>query len=189
MCLEVVRGTSPPAASQDLHNPEDEEVSEAFAAIGAGKKRPSTGSAALRGEASQANVGLMRTRDLEVLREILDTRGSFGHREHLELAWWYLRMYPSDEAGEAMVQAIRHVARLHGDEQKYHETMTRAWLHFVAVHSQRWSADSFEEFLNRNPRLLDRQLIECFYSSELIQSDLARTAWSAPDLHRLPALV
>jgi hypothetical protein len=32
----------------------------------------------------------MRTRDLEVLQEILDTRDGFGHREHLELAWRYL---------------------------------------------------------------------------------------------------
>jgi hypothetical protein len=67
--------------------------------------------------------------------------------------------------------------------------MTRAWLHFVAVHAQRWGAVSFEEFLERNPELLDRHLIECFYSPGLIQSDLARAAWAAPDLRRLPALV
>jgi hypothetical protein len=143
----------------------------------------------LRGGVTQANVGLVRTRDLEVLHEILDTRGGFGHREHLELAWTYLRMYPCDEAGEAMVEAIRHVARLHGAEQKYHETMTRAWLHFVAVHVQRWGADSYEQFLQRNPMLLDRRLIERFYSPGLIRSDLARTTWSPPDLRRLPALV
>jgi hypothetical protein len=130
----------------------------------------------------------MRARDLQVLHEILDTRDGFGHREHLELAWSYLRSYPREEAGEVMVAAIRHVARPHGAEQKYHETMTRAWLHFVAVHLQRWSADSFEEFLERNPGLLDRKLIEHFYSHELIVSDLARAAWSAPDLRRLPAL-
>jgi hypothetical protein len=86
-----------------------------------------------------------------------------------------------------MVAAIRHVARLHGAEGKYHETMTRAWLYFVAVHIQRWGADSFETFLERNPDLLDRKLIQHFYSRELIFSESARAAWKAPDLRRLPA--
>jgi hypothetical protein len=130
----------------------------------------------------------MRKSDLEVLQEILEPHGGFGHREHLELAWSYLRLYSIDEAAEVMVAAIRHVARLHGAEDKYHETITRAWLHFVAVHMQRWGADSFEEFLERNPDLLDSKLIQHFYSRELILSDPARAAWIAPDLGRLPAL-
>ena len=87
-----------------------------------------------------------------------------------------------------MVAAIRHVARLHGAADKYHETITRAWLHFVAVHTQRWGAESFEEFIGRNPDLLDRKLIEHFYSCELILSEPARAAWAAPDLRRLPGL-
>ncbi len=129
----------------------------------------------------------MRKRDRDALHEILQARGGFGHREHLELAWTYLGRYPIDEATEAMVAAIRHVARLHGAEDKYHETITRAWLHFVAVHAQRWGADSFEEFLQRNPALLDSKLIEHFYSRELMASDAARATWTVPDLRPLPA--
>jgi hypothetical protein len=66
--------------------------------------------------------------------------------------------------------------------------MTRAWLHLVAVHSQRWGADSFETFLDRNPDLLDSKLIQHFYSRELILSGPARAAWTAPDIRGLPAL-
>jgi hypothetical protein len=66
--------------------------------------------------------------------------------------------------------------------------MTRAWLHCVAVHIQRWDADSFNEFLERNPRLLDRHLIHHFYSRQLIGSESARASWTAPDLRQLPAL-
>ncbi len=131
----------------------------------------------------------MRKRDLQILHEILESRGGFGHREHLELAWTYVRRYPFDKAAEAMVAAIRRVARLHEAEDKYHDTITRAWLHFVAVHIQRWGAESFEEFIERNPDLLDRKLIEHFYSRELIFSESARAAWVGPDLRPLPALV
>jgi len=131
----------------------------------------------------------MRKQDLQILHEIPESRGGFGHREHLELAWTYLRRYPTDEAAKVMVAAIQRIARQHEAEEKYHETITRAWLHFVAVHIQRWGAESFEEFIDRNPDLLDRNLIEHFYSRELILTESARAAWVGPDLRRLPALV
>ena len=90
---------------------------------------------------------------------------------------------------EVMADAIRHIARQHGAEDKYHDTITRAWLHFVAAHMQRWGADTFDAFIERNPALLDRGLIEHFYSRELIFSRRARAAWTAPDVRPLPALV
>jgi hypothetical protein len=130
----------------------------------------------------------MRDADLHTLHEILENHGGSGHRQHLELAWSYLQAYSIDEAAEVMVGAIRHVARLHGARDKYHATMTRPWLHFVAVHNRRWGADSFEEFMQRNPALLDSQLIQHFYSRELILSEPARATWSTPDLRPLPAL-
>lgn len=80
---------------------------------------------------------LMRERDREVLHEILEARGEFGHREHLELAWSYLRMYDNHEATEVMVGAIRRVARLHQAEDMYHETITRAWLHLTFASCRR----------------------------------------------------
>ena len=93
------------------------------------------------------------------------------------------------EAAVATVAAIRHVAREHGAEDKYHETITRAWLHCVAVHNQRWAADSFAQFLERNPDLLERTLLEHFYPRGRILSGSARASWVAPDLRGLPALV
>lgn len=50
-------------------------------------------------------------------------------------------------------------------------------------------ADGFEEFLERNPSLLDSNLIRQFYSRQLIVSESARAFWSAPDRRPLPALV
>jgi hypothetical protein len=59
----------------------------------------------------------MRKGDLEILEEIIQSRGGFGHREHLELAWTYLRLYPMEEAAGVMSVAVRHVARRHGAEE------------------------------------------------------------------------
>jgi hypothetical protein len=126
--------------------------------------------------------------DHEVLSAIVQARGGFGHREHVELAWTYLQMHPTDRAAEAMAAAVRRLAREHGADGKFHETITRAWLHCVAVHDQRWGAADFDTFLARNPELLDRTLLGHFYSRELIGSDRARVSWSEPDLRTLPAL-
>jgi hypothetical protein len=57
----------------------------------------------------------------------------------------------------------------------------------VAVHIERWGADSFEGFTDRNPDLLDSKLIQHFYSRELL-SQPARASWTVPDLRQLPAL-
>jgi hypothetical protein len=130
----------------------------------------------------------MRRSDVTILEEIIRARGGFGHREHIELAWSYLRVYPVDTAEGVMIAAIRHIAGRHGAPGKYHETITRAWLRCVAVHMQRWGAEIFEEFIGRNPDLLDRTLLQHFYSRELIFGESARAVWVDPDLRPLPAL-
>jgi hypothetical protein len=136
----------------------------------------------------RATVKPVEPGDHEVLSRIVKARGGFGHREHIELAWTYLQIYETDRAADAMVAAIRHLAHAHGAEGKFHETITRAWLHCVAVHDQRWGAGDFDTFLERNPNLLDRTLLGHFYSRELIGSDHARASWSEPDLRGLPLL-
>lgn len=130
----------------------------------------------------------MRRSDVEILEKIIRTRGGFGHREHLELAWTYVCLHPIEKAEGVMIDAIRHIARQHGAEEKYHETITRAWLHLVAVHMQRWGAESFEEFIERNRDLLDRKLLEHFYLRELIFDEPARAVWVDPDLRPLPTV-
>jgi hypothetical protein len=130
----------------------------------------------------------MRESDLAVLRTILQTRGGFGHEQHIELAWNYLAQYPVEAAHEAVASAIRHMAGLHGAPDKYHDTITRTWIHLVAVHRSGSDAESFEEFIAHNRGLLDRHVLERHYSRELIASPEARARWTAPDLHELPVL-
>ena len=76
----------------------------------------------------------MREQDALALHGIIERRGRFGHREHLELAWSYLRAYPPAEAERVMASAIRYLAAQHGVPDKYHATMTHAWVKLVAVH-------------------------------------------------------
>jgi hypothetical protein len=92
------------------------------------------------------------------------------------------------DAADAMAAAIRQVAAAHGEPAKYHETITRAWAHCVAVHQQRWPGGTFAQFADRNPRLLDSSLLDHFYSPARLRSAAARTSWVEPDRRPLPAL-
>ena len=127
--------------------------------------------------------------DRLVLHEILGRGEGFGHRQHVELAWRLLAGHGPDQAAEAVAAAIRQVAAAHGQPGKFHETITRSWVRCVAVHRERWPADTFAEFIGRNERLLDPGLLGHFYSPGLLASAAARDRWVAPDRRALPALV
>jgi hypothetical protein len=111
----------------------------------------------------------------------------FHHQDHIRLAWIYLQRYPELEAREHMAVAIRKFAAHHGKSDKYHETVTVAWLRLVANGIARMSPDaSFEQLTAALPELLDKQTIGKFYSRDVLTSDIARTTYIEPDLQPLP---
>ncbi len=126
------------------------------------------------------------------LQQILEQGGRFGHREHVQLAWTYLRALPREPARDAMRRSIRHLAQAHGAPDRYHETLTLAWMDVVDLHLDRGARDrfgeSFEEFIKHNERLLDRHLLRHHYSRDLLDSGRARREYVAPDLQPFPAL-
>jgi hypothetical protein len=125
---------------------------------------------------------------IDILHRILKTRGDFGHREHLELAWSCLDRYDVDTAHAAVATAVRHVARLHGMPDRYHETITRSWVHVVALHRSIDPADSFDGFIAAHPELLTRDLLSRHYSTPVLAGERARAEWAEPDLRAFPAL-
>ena len=112
---------------------------------------------------------------------------SFHHRDHIRLAWIYLQRYAELEAREHMAGAIRKFAAHHGKSDKYHETVTVAWLRLVANGIARMPpGSSFEQLTIAAPELLDKRTIEKFYSRAALASESARAFWVEPDLQPLP---
>jgi len=131
----------------------------------------------------------MTDRDfLEPLKAILSTRGGFGHREHLELAWRYLAHNSVEGASRQMASAIRHVADIHDAPDRYHDTITRSWVILVAIHRNHDTAATFDQFIAKHPALLDRHLLDHHYSMELLRTASARMRWTTSDLRPLPAV-
>ena len=112
----------------------------------------------------------------------------FSHRAHVRLAYVYLAESSVDLALERMRASLVSFLSHHGiPASKFHATLTRAWIlavdHFMHRSPEATSAD---DFINRNPRLLDSKIMLTHYSAGLLFSDVARAEFVEPDLDPIP---
>ncbi|MFF2073868.1 hypothetical protein ACFVXG_03835 [Kitasatospora sp. NPDC058162] len=120
----------------------------------------------------------------ELLREVMADADRFGHAQHIRLTWLAVRRHGATAALDLIGEGIRRTAAKAGAPQKFHVTMTRAWVELVAHHAE--GPADFEEFCARHPELLDRDLLARHYRAETLADDRARTAWVGPDLTPFP---
>lgn len=122
-----------------------------------------------------------------LMAEAMGGGDAFGHREHIHLAWLLVRRYGVERAAGQMGEGIRRVAEAAGQPQKFHVTMTRAWVELVGHHVDEEPGEAdFESFAVRNPALFDKFLLGRFYRHETLASPGARAGWTAPDLAPFP---
>jgi len=112
----------------------------------------------------------------------------FHHREHLRVAWLYLKSFDASRAAERMTAGIRRFASHQGTTQKYHHTLTLAWMRLVAAALVETPEATFEEIIAAHPELCHKNLFAKYYSSKLLQSAAPREGWVEPDLQALPNL-
>jgi len=109
---------------------------------------------------------------------------SFHHPDHVRLAFEYLRRYPALEALGKFSEALQRFAAAQGKAQRYHETITWAYLLLIrermarAGRNQKW-----EEFAESNADLLVWKdgVLKTLYRQETLDSDLARHTFVLPD--------
>jgi len=121
-----------------------------------------------------------------LMTEVMASAERFGHREHVHLTWLAVRRYGLPEAVKVVREGIQRTARYAGAPQKYHATVTRAWVELVAHHVGERHEDDFASFANNNPALMDKRLLTRFYRSSTLAGSEARTAWVPPDLDPFP---
>ena len=110
----------------------------------------------------------------------------FRHRDHIRLAWIYLRDYGREHAARRIAESIRRYAAHHGKPDRYHHTITIAWLELVsAVRESLPESATFEDAVACWPKLLQKATLAEYYSSGLLESDAARKAFVEPDLKPL----
>jgi hypothetical protein len=112
----------------------------------------------------------------------------FNHGDHVRLAWIYVRRCGAAGAEEKLIAGIRRMAENVGAPQKFLYTTTVAWARLVAAALEKDSAEEpFETWICRHERLMDKNLLDAFYSPGVLTSDAARAAWVEPDRGELSA--
>jgi hypothetical protein len=109
----------------------------------------------------------------------------FHHRDHVRLAWLYLRREPVLGALTRFTEGLKRFAHANGHDGLYHETITWAYLFLVHQRIATGPADeSFESFTARNPDLLTWRpsILAGYYRDETLASELARKLFVFPDL-------
>ena len=113
---------------------------------------------------------------------------AFNHRAHIRLAYIYLAEGGVAAALPRMRQALlTFLSKTGVPASKYHETLTQAWIyavhHFMQPHIDTSSA---EDFIDKNPRLLDTKILLTHYTADVLFSPGARTEYLQPDLDPIP---
>jgi hypothetical protein len=125
--------------------------------------------------------------DFEALMaEVMATAGRFGHREHIHLTWLAVRQVGVPAAIGLVSDGIQRTTRYAGAPQKYHATVSRAWVELVGHHAVASGARDFTSFAEQNDALLDKRLLARFYRPATLAAPEARSGWVEPDLTPFP---
>jgi len=122
----------------------------------------------------------------ELMAEVMSTADRFGHRQHVHLTWLAVRRYGVASAVELVSDGIQRTARYAGAPQKYHATISRAWVELVGHHAAEQDATDFAAFAEHHAALLDKRLLTRFYRPATLAGTDARTGWIEPDLAPFP---
>src|SRR5207245_6241584 len=105
----------------------------------------------------------------------------FRHAAHVRAAYLCLRAGDFVAASACFAAALRRFAAHHGQRDRYHETITFA---FLAVIGERLAAGGdhrgWAGFAAANPDLLDARFLPHYYPPALPASALARKAFILP---------
>jgi len=108
----------------------------------------------------------------------------FHHRDHVRVAWLYLRREPPLAALERFTAGLQRFALANGKPGLYHETIT--WVYLFLIHQRMAAAsagESWEEFAAQNPDLLTWRpsVLDRYYRPETLASEAARRLFVLPD--------
>jgi hypothetical protein len=122
----------------------------------------------------------------ELMAQVMAGAPRFGHRQHVHLTWLAVRACGVAGAAVLVSDGIQRTARYAGAPQKYHVTISRAWVELIGYHMAESGHSDFPAFADHHRALLDKRLLTRFYRPATLASPPARTGWVEPDLAPFP---
>jgi hypothetical protein len=110
------------------------------------------------------------------------TLASFPHVDHVRLTIIYLNRFGREKTEQKLFDGLRRFAAAKGVPEKFHVTMTVAWIELVtAARAQHPGLTDSAALVAACPQLLDRDLPLRFYTPERLNSPEAKAAFIPPD--------
>ena len=122
------------------------------------------------------------------------TLEEFHHRDHIKVAYLYLRRHSLEEAIAKVRTGLQALAAAWGApvddlEKGYHETMTQAWVRLVqAALNDAGAVESADAFCDQHPKLMQKTHLQLYYSRERLITWEAKRGFVEPDLAALVSL-
>ena len=115
---------------------------------------------------------------------------ALSHVEHVRVAWWYLTQHAFPEALARFCDALRRFAAANGVRDRYHETITVAYVLLIAERLDAMRGEPWSAFAAAHPELLswNPSVLSQYYSEEVLQSPRARRVFVMPDRVAVPAI-
>ncbi|MDH3223604.1 MAG: hypothetical protein OEO23_07800 [Gemmatimonadota bacterium] len=109
--------------------------------------------------------------------------GAFRHADHVRMAWNYLMEMPLNQALPRYAGGLLRLATRAGRPDRYHETITWAFMFVIRERMLTGAAGDFDAFRARNPDLFEWPggALADYYSPERLESEAARQAFLMPD--------
>lgn len=108
----------------------------------------------------------------------------FDHLGHIRLGWLYATQNALPDAISKTCDGIQRFAGSLGAHDKFHYTLTEAFVRLIALRQAESPAISFDQFLNQNTDLVDNalNLIHQHYSEALLATNDAKRHSVVADL-------
>ncbi len=118
---------------------------------------------------------------LRALESCTLPQSQFGHVAHVRAVYLYLQHADFATALDRVRRTIRNFATHHGKPERYHETVTVAYVSLVQQHlCERGDGGGWESFAHQNTELFDPGLLGQFYPRGQLDSDIARKVFVLP---------
>jgi hypothetical protein len=105
----------------------------------------------------------------------------FDHESHVYIARELILEFGQEVAAERFARTLKTLTDKLGVPGKYHETITRFYVHAIAERSRLAAGADWESFRTGHPELFDGSLLRSSYSAERLASDEARRFFVLPD--------
>jgi hypothetical protein len=111
----------------------------------------------------------------------------FGHHAHVRAGYLYLKKFDFAEALDRIRRSIRAYATHYGKPDRYHETITVAFLALIQqCIFERGDGGGWAAFAQSNPELLNPELLGQFYDRDVLESKMARRVFLLPHSKPFP---